>query len=117
MESILKSFQLTQICVVIMLFLSFFRQISASWTKYGGVTIEEYEIYSLYTVNILKGFEAAFSALRPEIKHFRIHKKCYFPVKFVVSANIFFCDCRIVRIKESSIRQELITFVETLFFP
>ena len=38
------------------------------------------------------GFEAA-SALRPEIKHFRIHKKCYFRVKFVVSANIFVQDC------------------------
>ena len=37
------------------------------------------------------GFEAAF---RPEIKHFRIHKNCYFPVKFVVSAIIFVNSCR-----------------------
>ena len=34
-------------------------------------------------------FRRCFSALRPEIKHFRIHKKCYFPVKFVVSLIIF----------------------------
>ena len=29
-------------------------------------------------------FEAAFQLWRPKINHFRIHKKCYFPVKFVV---------------------------------
>ena len=42
------------------------------------------------------GFEATlhFTALRAEIKHFRIHKKCYFPVKFVISSNIFVHDCR-----------------------
>ena len=34
------------------------------------------------------------AALRPEIKHFRIRKKCYFPVKFVVCAIIFVNDCR-----------------------
>ena len=28
-------------------------------------------------------------------KLFRIHKKCYFSVKFVVSANIFVQDCRL----------------------
>ena len=28
------------------------------------------------------------------MNHFRIHKKCYFPVKFVVSLNIFARDCR-----------------------
>ena len=39
-------------------------------------------------------FRSCFSALRPEIKHLRIHKKCYFPAKFVVSANIFVHDCR-----------------------
>ena len=26
-------------------------------------------------------------ALRPEIKHFHVHKNCYFPVKFVVRKN------------------------------
>ena len=31
-------------------------------------------------------FEAA---LRPKINHFRIHKKCYFPVKFVVKSHYF----------------------------
>ena len=36
-------------------------------------------------------FEAA---LRPKINHFRIYQKCYFPVKFVVSPNIFLWDCR-----------------------
>ena len=34
-----------------------------------------------------------FSALRPEIRHFRIHKNCYFPVKLVVSAIIFVHSC------------------------
>ena len=36
-------------------------------------------------------FEAAFQALRPKINHFRIYKKCYFPIKFVVSAH-YFCE-------------------------
>ena len=31
--------------------------------------------------------------MRPKINHFRIHKKCYFPVKFVVSLIIFVNDC------------------------
>ena len=35
-----------------------------------------------------------FSALKPKINHFGIHKKCYFPVKFVVySLIIFVNDC------------------------
>ena len=38
-------------------------------------------------------FRNCFSALRPEIKHFRIHKKCYFPVKCVVSLISFVMDC------------------------
>ena len=38
-------------------------------------------------------FHGCFSSLRPEIKHFRIRKKCYFPVKFVVCAIIFVNDC------------------------
>ena len=41
-------------------------------------------------------FRSGFSALRPKIKHFRIiyiHKKCYFPVKFVGSLIIFVSDC------------------------
>ena len=39
-------------------------------------------------------FRSCFSALWPEIKHFRIHKKCYFPVNFVASSIIFVHDCR-----------------------
>ena len=40
-------------------------------------------------------FRSCFSALRPKINYFRIHKKCYFPVKVVVSLNIFVRDCRL----------------------
>ena len=29
------------------------------------------------------------------MNHFRIDNKCYFPVKFVVSLNIFVRDCRV----------------------
>ena len=29
------------------------------------------------------------------MNHLRIDKKCYFPVKFVVSLNIFVRDCRV----------------------
>ena len=39
-------------------------------------------------------FRNYFEALRPKINHFRIHKKCYFPVKFVVSLIIYVHDCR-----------------------
>ena len=49
----------------------------------------------------------------PKINHFRIHNKCYFPVKFVVSLIIFVHHCRLdqecyrgiflVRRKDSSI--------------
>ena len=39
-------------------------------------------------------FRSRFSALRPKINHFRIYKKCYFPVKFVVRLIIFVNDCR-----------------------
>ena len=38
-------------------------------------------------------FRSCFSALRPKINHFRIHQKCYFPVKFVVSLIILLRDC------------------------
>ena len=38
-------------------------------------------------------FRICFPTLRPEIKHFRIHKKCYFSVKFVVSVIIFVNVC------------------------
>ena len=38
-------------------------------------------------------FPSCFSALRPKSNHFRIHKKCYFPVKFLVSLIIFVRDC------------------------
>ena len=41
------------------------------------------------------GLSFCFSALRPKINHYRIHKKCYFPVKFVVSLIIFVRDCEI----------------------
>ena len=34
--------------------------------------------------------------MRPKFNHFRIHEKCYFPVKFVVSLNIFVRDCRYI---------------------
>ena len=40
-------------------------------------------------------FEAAYQ--RPKINHFRIHKNCYFPVKFVISLIIFVRDCRSIR--------------------
>ena len=34
----------------------------------------------------------------PKINHFRIHQKCYFPVKFLVIPNIFVGDCRYVKL-------------------
>ena len=37
-----------------------------------------------------------FSALRPKINHFRIQKKCYFLVKFVVSLITFVNDCHLL---------------------
>ena len=39
-------------------------------------------------------FRSCFSAFGSKINHFGIHKKCYFPVKFVVSLIIFVNDCR-----------------------
>ena len=44
-------------------------------------------------------FRSCFSALRPEIRQFRIHKNCYFPVKFVVSAIIFVQACLEIFVK------------------
>ena len=38
--------------------------------------------------------KSGFSALRPKLNTFRIRKKCYFAVKFVVSLIIFVNDCR-----------------------
>ena len=51
-------------------------------------------------------FEAAFQLLRYKINIFRIHKKCYFPVKFVVFPFIFAQDfkCKYLYFVDTKIR-------------
>ena len=81
-------------------------QVLQSWTKVNGTTTKNGIVLVATIIIIITLFEfgknvwfwfrSCFSALWPEIKHFRIHKNSYFPVKFVVSSIIFVQDCRAI---------------------